>query len=118
MKSKFIILSLFVITAICLCYFSGYSRPKIQPEKTLFIAESSSIPKDNPTVIPIFTLVMANCETISTVCCCASGNSRICDLPGLYFVCYFGGSFECDPALGDCEDNPSPVNCSACCTTC
>jgi len=101
--------------SICLYCFSGYSTSNIQPEQNVFIVKSFPISKEDPTILPIFTLVMSSCETVTTICCYAD-TQRFCNLPGATFSCYFGGSFECSPDIGDCMDNPS--NCSACCITC
>ncbi len=54
------------------------------------------------------------CGMVETVCCCADGNSYICDVQGIAFECIPRGIFEC----GNFIECHGVVNCDDCCASC
>lgn len=55
-------------------------------------------------------------ETELTYCCCDDGNSRVCALLAMAFICPVGGFIECTSDLRDCEG--IEADCASCCPPC
>ncbi len=104
--------SLTIAFALIFLAIGLYGNKSIAEEEHSSNQTSVDIEYTSETLVD-WLLTQQACEDIYTTCCC-NGDITICEIPGSVFICWPGGSFGCDPELGECGENPA--NCIMCCT--